>query len=358
MCAMVEGVQFLGDGAFNLDMQSPTEQGLGEKTMGDMSGTAQGLRVTGTPAMDAADMDRWVVRIDTRLEQLTRYPGQPAQALCNAIRHSIRAPGKRLRALLLLSAFRELTPDRAAAGAGGAAFSDAVVDLACAVEFIHAASLIIDDLPAMDDASLRRGQPANHVLFGESTTILAGISILSQAFGMIAASPAGTPAARNRFVSALSDAVGVGGLAAGQLADLGRADDTAGPSLDSIHAQKTGALFAVAAEGGGLIAGAEADLCARLHGLGLSIGLAFQAFDDVLDAAGSAQHMGKDVGQDRRLGDEGGTVALARAGAAIRDHLQDVENQVNVLCRGQGALRAYTRHLRAALDRYLRLCDR
>ncbi len=333
--------------------------------MGDLTGAARGFRV-----MDPIPIEVWRTDIDRRLEVLNGQSLAGAGALYDSVRYSACAPGKRLRALLLLAAIREFDQgDSAAANAGwepslsstscapGDTFPEAILDLACAVELIHAASLIFDDLPSMDNASLRRGQPANHIVFGESTAILAGISLLSQAFGLIAGSGAGTPEARNRFVAALSEAVGVRGLAAGQQADLDRRVTTASAPIGAIHAAKTGVLFAVAAQGGGLIAGANEADCTRLHGLGLSIGLAFQAFDDVLDAAGSTRHTGKDVGQDQRLGDERGTVVLARARVAIRDHLGAVEDAVNDLDRGNQALRGYTRHLRAALERHLRLCN-
>ncbi len=291
------------------------------------------------------DLEAWRGAVDRRLEEATAFPDGPCADLCDAVRYSARAPGKRLRPLLCLSAARDLGAD-----------PHGVLDCACAFELVHTASLVFDDLPCMDDASLRRGQPAAHVTFGESTAVLAAISQLSQAFGLVSASSGLTEAARMAIVRVLSDAVGVHGLAAGQYADLARRQPAHGHALAAIHAGKTGALFAAAAEAGGLAAGAGLRQRAHLRDLGMAIGMAFQAFDDVLDTAGSVQATGKDVGQDRRLGVRGDERTLEEAGDAIFQHLAAAETAVAALSNRDGALHSFTRHLRLALKRHLSQC--
>ncbi len=307
---------------------------------------AAGAVTTGGASEPVNDLTAWRQAVDRRLELLTRYGPGAAAPLTDSVRHSALAPGKRLRPLLFMAAFAEYD-----------AAPEAVLDPACAVEMVHAASLILDDLPSMDDASLRRGRPANHAAFSESTAILAAVSLLAQAFGVIARAPVGTEKARNDLIAALSDAIGVAGLCGGQYEDLNRQGRSGQGALEMIHAQKTGALFAVAAAGGAMLVGAEEETINGLHRFGLSIGLTFQAFDDVLDAVGSPCHTGKNVGQDRRLGALSDPVTLKTARGTILNHLEAAETELGAVARDRGPLHLYTSHLREALDRHLSLCE-
>ena len=226
--------------------------------------------------------------VETRLAALTPPADHPPADLHCAMRHTLLAPAKRARALLAMLAAKDLRGEAAAA-----------LSPACALEMVHAASLILDDLPAMDDASLRRGQPANHKLFGEATAILAAIGLLNRAFGVIAEDTALSAAVRVRLSEILSRAVGSDGLVAGQEQDLKWSPaEATRRDVELVHARKTAALFSAAAEMGAVVAGAdEADIM-LMRDFGLKLGLAFQILDDLLDATGSTESAGKDVAQD------------------------------------------------------------
>ena len=207
-------------------------------------------------------------RVETRLHTLVPEGGRRLPA---AMHHALSTPGKRVRPLLLLLTATQL----------GAAEADAM-DAACALEMVHAASLVLDDLPCMDDAPVRRGQPATHVRFGQDVAVLAGVALLNQAYAVLSRAPAPV-AVRLDLVQALAQAVGLDGLAAGQELDLHEpSSDLTG--LRQAHHLKTGALFIAAVSLGGRIgkaSGVEAEALERFAG---ELGLAFQARDDVLDA--------------------------------------------------------------------------
>ena len=244
-------------------------------------------------------------QIDTALARYADYGPDCPPRLAEAIRHSLLAPGKRLRPLLVLMSCEACGCDSAAALAA-----------ACSVEMIHTYSLIHDDLPAMDDDELRRGLPTCHVKFGEATAILAGDALLAQAFEVLAK---GTqpPAIAARCVSELAEAAGACRLVGGQEDDLrwsaecgARSAESAAtphsslriPQLEHIHRRKTGAMICVALRLGGLIGGADEPQLAALNTYGEKIGLAFQIVDDLLDLSGDASTMGKKTGKDAGRG--------------------------------------------------------
>jgi geranylgeranyl diphosphate synthase, type II len=203
-----------------------------------------------------------------------------------AMVYTLHAPSKRVRAVLtMLSA--ELC--------GGAAAGATVA--ACAIEMIHAASLILDDLPSMDDAPLRRGQPANHVVYGEALAILAAFGLLDHAFGAIARTYDAHTAVR--ITSLMSDAVGPEGLIGGQAVDLLATDQQITfDVLERIHRGKTGALFSAAATAGAITANGSAESIAALQAFAKNLGLAFQIVDDLLDVEGDPAITGKPVRED------------------------------------------------------------
>jgi geranylgeranyl diphosphate synthase type II len=173
------------------------------------------------------------------------------------------------------------------------------VPAAAAMELVHAASLILDDLPSMDDAPLRRGRRANHLEFGEATAILAAFGLLNLAYGTLAASY--EPALGSRMASLLSDAIGPAGLIGGQELDLRATDRVITfEMLEQIHRGKTGALFVVAAMCGALSAGAGPEPIAALAAYAKNLGLAFQIIDDLLDVTGHTADTGKAVRADAR----------------------------------------------------------
>ncbi len=225
-------------------------------------------------------------RVEARLKELLlpAIPGEPLQA---SIRHSLLAPAKRVRAVLMMLTAREL---------GGR--EENAIDLACALEMIHAASLILDDLPAMDDAETRRGLPANHRVFGEATAILAAIALLNRAYGVAAAAEGLSMEQRIAALDVLHWAVGLDGLVKGQHDDLAESRSSMSPDeLERMYARKTGALFAAAAECGAIVAGKPASRDV-MRGFGLGLGVGFQILDDVLDARSTCDRAGKDVDQD------------------------------------------------------------
>jgi geranylgeranyl diphosphate synthase type II len=227
--------------------------------------------------------------------------GCPA-SLLEAMRYSVLAPGKRLRPLLVILAAE-------ACGGGDP------IPAACAVEMIHAYSLIHDDLPSMDDDDLRRGQPTCHVKFGEALAILAGDALLTMAFQVLSDEyPAATAAACSRE---LAHGAGAAGMVGGQVDDLAFSRDAPAErsasalrlnALESLHARKTGALFRAALRMGAYVAqgerpgGPRPELLAAFDAYGRCFGQAFQITDDLLDVEGNAEQTGKRVQKDAARG--------------------------------------------------------
>lgn len=223
-------------------------------------------------------------------EALSALPmvGAP-QVLKEAMRYSLLNGGKRLRGCLLLAAWEM----------GGGQGDDAL-PFAAALEMIHAYSLIHDDLPAMDNDTLRRGKPTNHVVYGEAVAILAGDGLLTHAFELMAASP--HPRAF-RALGEIARAAGVGGMLAGQTLDVtleGTAPDR--ETVEKIHRGKTAALLTAPMTAGLILAGAPETQVAAGRAYGQHLGLAFQIVDDLLDLEGDPVLMGKTLGKDAAEG--------------------------------------------------------
>ena len=229
------------------------------------------------------------------VEALPSDPDTPPDLL-EAMRYSLMAGGKRLRPILVLLA----------AEACGADPRDAM-PAACAVEMVHTYSLIHDDLPAMDDDDLRRGQPTSHVAFGEAMAILAGDALLTRAFEILAADLP-DPVVAAECCRVLASAGGSDGMVGGQVADLA-ATNTSPESVDDplqvlgdIHRRKPGRLLAASLELGAVVAGAEKQVRESLLDYGQQVGLAFQVADDLLDVEGDINRTGKTSGRDAHLG--------------------------------------------------------
>jgi geranylgeranyl diphosphate synthase type II len=218
-------------------------------------------------------------------------PSGPAAVLMEAMRYSALAPGKRLRPCLVLACCE-------AVGGSG----ETALDAACAVELVHAFSLIHDDLPAIDDDDLRRGRPTCHVQFGEATAILAGDALFALAFEAVARLDA--PADRVvRVIRALAESSGRDGLVAGEIVDvLTEGKPYTETDLEFIHARKTGALIAASCEIGGLLGGAPLESCESLKRYGEKVGLAFQVADDLLNEESTSDALGKAAGTDKARG--------------------------------------------------------
>ncbi len=243
-----------------------------------------------TPAASTFERRVQVIRaqVEERLATLVPAEVEPPQQLHKAIRYSLLAPGKRIRPLVAILAAEQLGGD-----------PDLATDPACAIEMVHTASLILDDLPAMDDATLRRGRPANHIVFGESTALLAAMALLNHAFAVVTAAPGLADALRVQLVELLSRCIGSKGIIAGQEHDL-RADwkHSDHQRLERMHAQKTGALFVASAEAGARIAGIPDERLDAVRRFASNLGLAFQTLDDLLDCSSTETDAGKNVGMD------------------------------------------------------------
>lgn len=222
-------------------------------------------------------------------------PGEIArpERLLAAMRHGVLNGGKRLRPFLVLESAALFDADQ-----------DAALRVAAALECVHCYSLIHDDLPAMDDDDVRRGQPTVHKAYDEATAILAGDSLLTLAFDIIADDATRLdPERRAALVLALARASGAGGMAGGQVLDLEASRmQPEESSIIKLQAMKTGALIRFACEAGPIAAGASSADRERLSEFGSAIGLAFQLADDLLDITAEPETVGKATGKDRAAG--------------------------------------------------------
>jgi farnesyl diphosphate synthase len=215
------------------------------------------------------------------------------ERLLAAMRHGSLNGGKRLRPLLM-----------AETAAAFGRRDDGVLVAAAALECIHCYSLVHDDLPAMDDDDLRRGQPTVHKAFDEATAILAGDALLTLAFDLIAEPEVhGDPSVRLQLSQELARASGLGGMAGGQMLDLAAEHrQLSEDGIRTLQAMKTGALLRYACRAGAILAGAAQEDTARMTRFGEIIGLAFQLADDLLDLEASPEVMGKATGKDAQAG--------------------------------------------------------
>jgi farnesyl diphosphate synthase len=255
--------------------------------------------------MSAADASEFemvlaarAVEVETMLDRLLTIRAGPGEVvrpprLLAAMRHGVLNGGKRIRPLLVMESAALFDSDTAAA-----------LRVAAALECVHCYSLIHDDLPSMDNDDLRRGQPTVHRAFDEATAILAGDSLLTLAFDVLAAGEGRLAAATSlELVAGLARAAGIGGMAGGQALDLAAAgmppDET---GIITLQAMKTGALIRYACEAGAIAGGADRADRERLSEFGAAIGLAFQLADDLLDLSADASAMGKATGKDAAAG--------------------------------------------------------
>jgi geranylgeranyl pyrophosphate synthase len=276
--------------------------------------------VTDVPLADFLDRAR--ARVDAALERYLPSPATCPAIVAEAMRYSVFAGGKRLRPILTLAAAAavEGSPeglrysDAVPHGSSGVAqgFSpalEAALPVACAIELIHTYSLIHDDLPAMDDDTLRRGRPTLHTVYGDGIAILAGDGLHAEAFTLLAREPVSDDpeVARRklRVLREVGEAAGAAGMVGGQAIDLQAAGKAPGrgltldaQSLRAMHALKTGALIRASATSGAIMAGADDRVIAAIDAYASEVGLAFQIVDDILDVEGDAAALGKTAGKD------------------------------------------------------------
>jgi geranylgeranyl diphosphate synthase type II len=273
---------------------------------------------------DRFDEDR--ERIEGRLDDICAdYLADLPVTVASAIRYGLKGPGKRIRPLLLLSAYR---------AAGGS--EDASL-LACAPEVIHSYSLVHDDLPCMDDDDMRRGRPTVHKVYGSKTAIVGGVAMIPLAARVVRESARAMRLSTQsglRLLETLLDAGGACGMIGGQVRDLaGEGSALSLEEREGIHSAKTGALIVGSVMMGGVAAGASEPQISALERYGRAVGLAFQIMDDVLDVTSTTSALGKTTGRDAALGKSsypallGVDGARQRAEALISDGLERLAEQ-------------------------------
>lgn len=251
--------------------------------------------------------------IESRLSDIVPSETTWPARLHEAQRHALLSPGKRFRPLLCAFIAQ-------GGGVRDGAELDAAISTGCVAEMVHAASLILDDLPCMDDADLRRNQPTTHIAFDESTAILSATALLNRAFGVLSRLNQVPADRRIEMIDLLSYAVGSKGLIAGQMADLANTDQGATiAEIERLNTLKTGALFDFSVESAAILAGMRASQRSALKDFSYHLGLAFQLLDDVKDVVMNDVQAEKSVNRDI-----GKATILALAGSeASKRKLQD-----------------------------------
>jgi len=230
--------------------------------------------------------------INAALGERLAKEGEFPESLHKAMHYSLFAGGKRLRPVLALAASEAVSGSY-----------DPAIDAACALECIHTYSLIHDDLPALDNDSLRRGRPTSHVVFGEAVAIMAGDALLTAAFEIMGAARTADASRSLKALSEIAIAAGSTGMIGGQVVDIeseGRAVDF--PVLEYIHIHKTGKLILASVRSGAIMGGADDAQLACMTRFGEAAGLAFQIADDILDVEGTSEDLGKTAGADAKRG--------------------------------------------------------
>lgn len=280
-----------------------------------------GVAINELLAVATEDHEAMKHRFEERMQQLLADGSNGANGgdlLTISMRAAALGAGKRLRPLLLMTIARDL----------GCA-SPALLDVACAVELVHASSLVLDDMPCMDDARLRRGAPAIHIAYGEDVAILASIALLSRAFRIIASATDLEPLVRTSLVTALAEAVGAQGLAKGQFQDLHGGAARSADDIAITNQLKTGVLLGATVDMAAIIAQSDTRVTQSLRAFALAAGQAFQIRDDLKDLPGNDSAItGKDVGLDAGKATLLTALGLDEAQRRLSHHLQEAERHL------------------------------
>lgn len=259
--------------------------------------------------------------VDGSLDRLLPPEENEPPTIHRAMRYSVFAGGKRIRPVLVVAAGESVGGPR-----------EPLLRLGSAIEMIHTYSLIHDDLPALDNDDLRRGQPTCHKVFGEAMAILAGDALMTCAYQVLTALPL-PELTRVRIIREVAAATGtVDGMIGGQVVDLESEGKPVAPAtLEYIHRSKTGALLTACTRCGALAAGVDGERLEALTDYGRKVGLAFQIVDDVLDVTTSSEHLGKTAGKDQQVAKAtypalyGIEVSRAKACELVESAIGDVE---------------------------------
>lgn len=272
--------------------------------------------------------------INDRLATIIPRNETTPQMLYEGMIYNLVAPGKRLRPILTILTSLHFGSDGVAA-----------LDVACAIEMIHTASLILDDLPAMDNSIARRGQPTTHRKFGEDIAILSGVGLLNYAFSIIAGNDKIPADTRVTLIKLLTNTVGAEGLIGGQVMDLHlRSETTNSYELRKLNEKKTAALFIASAEAGALIAGVEGEMLSRVRQFALEVGAAFQLADDLLDDSIYAGQTGKDTSKDANKPTILSRVGKLDAKFMINSHLNAAKAQLELMGKENKRLSLFIEH--------------
>ena len=278
-----------------------------------------------------------IALIDAHLDEYLAPQDNPQKIICEAMRYSVFAGGKRLRPVLMLMTCKMCGGD-----------INEVMPFACALEMIHTYSLIHDDLPAMDNDDLRRGMPTSHIKFGEATAILAGDALLSKAFE-IASQYSGTNTDRAmKAVNLLAASAGTDGMIGGQIVDMESENKTI--TLDELrylHLNKTGAIIRSACAIGALMSGASEAEMQAVDEFAKNLGIAFQIQDDILDVTGTEAELGKPIGSDAEEGKNTyvSLLGLERSNQLAREHSLAAKSALDMFGEAAEELRQLTDYL-------------
>jgi geranylgeranyl diphosphate synthase, type II len=276
-----------------------------------MSNMTQDRDKLAQKVIEESELDEVRASIEVSLITLVNEPTGVPENLQNAMRHALLAPSKRIRPLMVYFAANPSEP-----------MVNAALRVGSAVEMVHTASLIFDDLPCMDDAQMRRHRPTAHIAFGQSTAILGAIALLTRAFGLISEIECVSGEIRAKLNSILSKAVGWNGLVAGQELDInGQRELSDSAAVENLSWLKTGVLFVAAAEMGAVLRDATDEQVNAARRYATHFGLAFQTLDDVLDHTANTGEIGKDVKKDSAKTTLVNLFGLSQAKRTYEQHL-------------------------------------
>lgn len=275
--------------------------------------------------------------IDRRLDKYLECKDNPQSIIYEAMRYSVFAGGKRLRPVLMLLVCRMCGGD-----------INEALPFACALEMIHTYSLIHDDLPAMDNDDLRRGQPTSHKKFGEAAAILAGDALLNKAFEVMSDYRGNDTARALKAMSIIARSSGTEGMIGGQVVDMiSEGREITLDELRYLHLNKTGAIIRSACAAGAVTAGAGDDEIRAVDKFAENLGIAFQIQDDILDVTGTEEELGKPIGSDAEEGKNTyvSLLGIERAEEMSKEYSESAKRALDIFGEKADTLKRLTDYL-------------